>query len=99
MDINTQLKLAVKTGEISFGYKQTVEAVKAGRSKMAIISSNCPQSFKSEIQNLSATSNHPIYFYKGSSIDLGLACGKRFAVSTLTVKKTGDSDILRLVET
>lgn len=99
MDINTQLKLAVKTGEISFGYKQTVEAIKAGRSKMTIISSNCPQSLKSEIQNLATTYNQLIYFYNGSSIDLGLACSKRFAVSTLTVKKAGDSDILRLVET
>ena len=98
MDVTTQLKLAVKTGEVTVGYKQALDALKAGRAKMLILSSNCPPTFKQRIRTLTAASKLPLYLYHGSSLDLGLACGKRFAVSTVTIKKPGDSDILRLVE-
>ena len=36
--------------------------------------------------------------YKGSSVDLGMTCGKRFAVSALTVKEPGDSSILDIAQ-
>jgi hypothetical protein len=31
-------------------------------------------------------------------VDLGMVCGKRFAVTALTVKEPGDSDIMKLTE-
>ncbi len=98
MDINTQLRLAVKTGEVAFGFKQALEAAKGGHAKLFIFSSNCPSRFKDEIQIVASSTKTPLYYYKGSSLDLGLACGKRFGISTLTIKKHGDSDILRLGE-
>jgi large subunit ribosomal protein L30e len=98
MDFNTQLKIAIKTGDVYFGYKQTLKASKTGIAKLLILSSNCPLSFKKEIQNISALSNLPIYNFDRSSIDLGLACGKRFPVSILAIKNPGDSDILKIGE-
>ncbi|MEM4246582.1 MAG: 50S ribosomal protein L30e [Candidatus Bathyarchaeia archaeon] len=98
MDVETQLKLAVKTGEVSFGFKQALEAAISGKAKMIILASNCPPQFRRKIQVAAETSKIPIHLYKGSSLDLGFACGKRFAATALTVKKPGDSEILRLVE-
>ena len=99
MDINTQLKIVVKTGELSFGYREALKSSRLGRAKLIIYSSTCPNTYKKSLQSVATEMSIPIYPYKGSSHDLGLVCGKRFAISTLTIKKQGDSDILKIGET
>ena len=36
--------------------------------------------------------------YKGTSIDLAAVCNKLFIISALTIRETGDSEILKLTE-
>ena len=43
-------------------------------------------------------SSIPVVIYKGTSIDLGMICGKPFMVSALTIREPGDSDILKAVK-
>jgi large subunit ribosomal protein L30e len=92
------LKIAIKTGDVYFGFKQALKASKTGQAKLVILSLNCPLSFRNEIQNISAISNLPIYSFNSSSKDLGLACGKRFPVSVMAINNPGDSDILKIGE-
>jgi len=98
IDVDKAIATTVKTGKVLFGTNKAVESVKLGRAKLIVLASNCPRSTMEDIMNYSRFSNVPVVIYKGTSIDLGAACGKPFTVSALTVREPGDSDILKLSE-
>ena len=94
MDISRQLKVAVKTGKMLFGQRQTVDACARGEAKLVILAVNCPQDY---IDDLHA--RHPsIIMHRVSMVnrDLGVACAKPFAISTICVTDSGESDLLAL---
>jgi large subunit ribosomal protein L30e len=93
MDINKALRSAVSTGKVYFGINETKKAIKAGKAKLVIISSNCPKDYIEDINKLKKVST---YNFKGSNQDLGSVCGKPFPVSVLSVIKPGKSNILQL---
>ncbi|CAJ1456205.1 unnamed protein product [Effrenium voratum] len=49
--INARLQLVMKSGKYSLGYKTTLKTLRQGKSKLVLISNNCPALRKSE-QNL-----------------------------------------------
>ncbi|MEL0100642.1 MAG: 50S ribosomal protein L30e [Euryarchaeota archaeon] len=94
MDISRQLKIANSTGKLLFGQRQAVDACARGEAKCVILAANCPQEY---IDNLSA--KHPevtIHRTRVVNRELGIASGKPFSVSTITVIDAGDSDLLSL---
>jgi len=93
MDINKALKTAVTTGKVLFGFEQTMKAVKAGKTKLIIVSSNCPEKQMVMIEKHKEVSFHR---FNGTNIELGSACGKPFSVSVLSVLSEGESEILAL---
>ena len=92
MDINREIRVAVNTGKVSFGVKEAMDNVEEGSAKMLIVANNCPESDfdGKEYEGV------PIYHYKGINKELGSAAGKPFAISTITVMDSGDSNILSL---
>lgn len=92
MDINREIRVAVNTGKVSFGVKEAMDNVEEGNAKMLIVANNCPESDfdGKEYEGV------PIYHYKGINKELGSAAGKPFAISTITVMDSGDSNILSL---
>lgn len=92
MDINREIRVAVNTGKVSFGVKEAIDNVEEGNAKMLIVANNCPErNFEGkEYEGV------PIYHYKGINKELGSAAGKPFAISTITVMDSGDSNILSL---
>lgn len=98
IDVDKAIATTVKTGKVLFGANKAVESVKLGRAKLIVLASNCPRDIVVDIMYFSRFSNVPVVIYKGTSIDLGAACGKPFMVSALTVREPGDSDILKLGE-
>jgi large subunit ribosomal protein L30e len=98
IDVDKAIATTVKTGKVLFGANKAVESVRFGRAKLIVLASNCPRDIAGDIMYFSRFSNVPVVIYKGTSIDLGAACGKPFMVSALTVREPGDSDILKLGE-
>jgi len=98
IDVDKAIATTVKTGKVQFGVNKAVESAKLGRGKLIVLASNCPREIVEDVMNYSRFSNVPVVIYKGTSIDLGAACGKPFVVSALTVREPGDSDILKLGE-
>lgn len=98
IDIERELKIALRTGRVEIGSNVTIKNAKLGRGKLIIIASNCPDEIKGDILYYSRLSKIPVYVYPGSSWDLGAICGKLFMVASLTVIDPGDSEILYLVE-
>jgi len=98
VDVNKQIQIAVKTGKVSFGVQEALDAARFAKAKLLIMSSNCPEPHRADIAHYAKQSEVPIYTYSGSSADLGAACLKPFVVSVLAVREPGDSEILRLAE-
>jgi large subunit ribosomal protein L30e len=95
-DIKKAIATTVKTGKVLFGIKNTVKTAKTGKAKVIIVASNCPKKARENIEYYRKLSKIPIIVYKGKGVDLGMACGKPFAVSSVIVKEEGDSEILKL---
>lgn len=97
IDITKQLKMAVKSGKVSFGCEEALEAARSGKAKLIVLASNCPESNKSAILERARLSELPVYVHGGTSLDLGSACEKPFLVAAVTIREAGDSEILKVV--
>jgi large subunit ribosomal protein L30e len=98
IDIDKAIVSAVKTGKVSFGTNAALQGAKIGKAKMIVLASNCPKDIKEDIEHYSTISGIPVITYKGASMDLAEVCKKPFIVSALTVRETGDSEILKMAE-
>ena len=96
--MNKAIATTVKTGKVLLGANNTIKTAKIGRGKLIIVAANCPRKIREAIEYYSRLSNISIITYNGTSIDLGVACGKPFMVSALTIRDPGDSEILKLAE-
>lgn len=95
--ITKALSLAVETGEVSFGYNESLKAIKEGKPKLVIISNNIPDIHLNELKHFSTISKVPLYVFEGSAKELASVCGKPFLVSALSIYNEGASNILTLV--
>merc|ERR1711924_355022 len=74
------------------------QALRSSKSKLVIISNNCPPLRKSEIEYYAMPAKCSVVHYTGSNVDLGTACGKYYRCAVLSVTDVGDSDIVRTQE-
>ena len=93
--ITQRLSLVIKSGKYTLGYKSTLKTLRSGKSKLVIISSNCPALRKSEIEYYAMLAKTGVYHYHGDNNELGTACGKYFRCGVLSIIDAGDSDIIR----
>jgi len=98
IDVNKAIAAAVKTGKVSFGTNAAVQSAKTGKAKMIVLAANCPKDIKEDIEYYGKLSKVPIMAYKGASMDLAEVCNKPFIISALTIRETGDSEILKATE-
>ena len=98
VDVNKQIRMAVKTGKVGFGSKDALASSASARAKLIILAKNVREPDKDDIIHFAEQSEVPIYVYQGSSLDLGAVCEKPFPVSAIIVREPGDSEILKLVE-
>ena len=98
IDPNKALISVVKTGKVSFGVNSALQNAKTGKAKMIVLASNCPKDIKEQIEYYGKISKVPVMTYKGTSIDLATTLNKLFIISALSIRETGDSEILKLIE-
>eukprot|EP00567_Pseudictyota_dubia_P006315 CAMPEP_0197435480 /NCGR_PEP_ID=MMETSP1175-20131217/3064_1 /TAXON_ID=1003142 /ORGANISM="Triceratium dubium, Strain CCMP147" /LENGTH=110 /DNA_ID=CAMNT_0042964525 /DNA_START=78 /DNA_END=410 /DNA_ORIENTATION=+ len=97
-NMNSRIKLVMKSGKAILGYKASVKALRRGKSKMVLIASNCPPLRKSEVEYFAMLAKTQVHHYSGDNTDLGTACGKLYNCSILSIVDAGDSDILTSTE-
>lgn len=95
--INTKLGLVTKSGKYVLGVKQTIKSIREGKSKLVVISANCPPLTKSQIDYYAMIAKVNVLHYTGTNTELGTACGRYFSVSVLSIIDAGDSDITTTV--
>ncbi|MEM2099270.1 MAG: 50S ribosomal protein L30e [Candidatus Bathyarchaeia archaeon] len=98
IDVNLAIATAVKTGKVSFGVNSALQNAKVGKVKMIVLAANCPKDIKEQIEYNCKISGVPVLMFKGSSMDLAAVCNKPFVVSALSIRETGESDILKVIE-
>jgi large subunit ribosomal protein L30e len=98
IDIDKAIASAVKTGKVSFGSNAALQNAKTGKAKMIILAANCPKDIKEQVEYYGKISNVPVLMYKGASMDLAAVCNKLFIISALSIRETGDSEILKAIE-
>lgn len=97
-DVDTNLKVAMRTGKFIYGKKQVLRHLRNESFKMIIMANNCPTELEKQLNYYVSLMKDKIYLYryKGSSWDLGLACAKPYMISIIGVVQEGDSEILTL---
>ncbi len=98
IDVDKAIATVVKTGKVVFGANEALRSAQSGKARLILLASNSPTKLREEIEYYGKLSKVPIVAYRGNGNDLGIVCGKRFAIATLTVKEPGDSEILKLAE-
>ena len=94
MDLSRELKNAIATGNLRFGQRQAVDACARGEAKLVIMAANCRTEYADDLH-----ARHPeVTKFRASMVnrELGIACGKPFAVSTISIIDAGESDLLTL---
>ena len=98
IDIDKALASAVKTGKVSFGTNVALQNAKTGKAKLIVLATNCPKDIKEQIEYCGGISKVPVISYKSGSMDFAVVCKKLFIISALSIRETGDSDILKITE-
>ena len=98
LDLGKAIRIAVDTGKVALGADGTLKRAMHGDAKLVILSSNCPSDRKSDLERYSKLSGVPLVEFVGTSVELGVACGKPFPVSAMSVMEEGNSDILKAVQ-
>jgi large subunit ribosomal protein L30e len=98
IDIDKAIATVVKTGKVSFGANAALQNAKTGKAKMVVLAANCPKDIKEQVEYYGKISKVPVMTYKGTGIDLATVCNKLFVISALSIRETGDSEILKAVE-
>lgn len=98
LDVETNIKVAYKTGKILFGKSQVLRQLRQKPFKMMIIAKNCPVEFETQLNYYNHLMGNKIFIYKysGSSWELGLAMGKPYMISVIGINEFGDSALLTL---
>jgi large subunit ribosomal protein L30e len=96
IDIEKELKVAFKTGKVTYGYKSSVKSIIHGKAKLVIVTENMPKAMKDYIIQLAKSLNVRLYNFSGSSLGLGGLCGKPFFISSIVVEDPGESGILQI---
>ena len=97
-DVDTNIKVAYKTGKMLFGKSQVLRQIRQDTFKMIIIANNCPDELENQLNYYNSLINNSIFIhrYKGSSWELGLAMGKPYMISVIGINDFGDSDLMTL---
>lgn len=97
MDVDRGIRVAVDTGNVTLGSVKSIQGLKLGKAKLVIMAQNCPDDIREDVLHYSRLSEIPVYYYKGTSVELGSVCGKPFTVATMTINDPGDSNILEVM--
>jgi large subunit ribosomal protein L30e len=99
-DIDTNIKVALRSGELVYGKNQVLKKMRQKPYKMLIMANNAPVDLQYQIEHYNSLLEDKekifIHTYKGSSWDLGLACAKPYMISVIGIYDYGDSDLQSL---
>lgn len=79
------LKAALAKNSVLLGSRSVLKALKTGNPKIVFMASNCPERIKGDIASSAKISGAALERFEGTAKQLGIFCGKPFAVASLAV--------------
>ncbi|HLH45193.1 MAG TPA: 50S ribosomal protein L30e [bacterium] len=91
-EVINSLKVAVQTGRVVLGEKETLKGLAKRSVKLVVVSSTAPNSKRlvEEAKRLAVK----VYEFPGSGWDLAAVCARGHVVSALGIVDPGESDII-----
>jgi large subunit ribosomal protein L30e len=80
-----ELRDALKENKVIIGSKKTIKYLKLGNVKLIILANNCPENIKKDIEHYAKLSEVKIENFDGTAKQLGIFCGKPFAIASLAI--------------
>jgi large subunit ribosomal protein L30e len=96
VDTNKEIRRAVDTGKVSFGYKTCQKNLLKGEGELIIVSSNMKSNEKEKLEQLAKVEGKKFYIYQDNGLVLGSICGKPFVVSAMIILDKGKSKVLEV---
>jgi len=93
-ELSNDIRLAVDSGETAIGVNKATKAILSGKAKMVVVASKNKGDRLSDIMHLAKASDVRIEIFEGTSVSLGVVCGKPYSVSALSIISAGNSKIL-----
>ncbi|MCX8203678.1 MAG: ribosomal L7Ae/L30e/S12e/Gadd45 family protein [Nitrososphaeria archaeon] len=93
MDVKTELRVLRRTGKVVFGFRQSYLALMRGEASVVLVSSDCPERFRRELQVAAAMKGAKVVDAGVSSSELSRLLGKPFHASTVAVIDAGSSNL------
>jgi large subunit ribosomal protein L30e len=98
IDLNKNVRLCVDSGKAELGSKKALKCLLSGEAKLLLLSRNCPEETAKDLRHSARLAGVNVVAYPGTSLELGVACGKPFPVSAFTVLEEGDSEFASLYQ-
>ncbi len=98
-DVHRELQKVLRQGEVLLGSRETVKAVLNDEARVVIHASNCPEKVKQVFTGAARGGDEDliVYEYPANSLELGLACGKPYSITSLGITDPGESAIVRVL--
>jgi large subunit ribosomal protein L30e len=93
-DLTKDLRLAIDTGEVSFGNKTVMRAISGNKAKMIVVAGKGKKEIVDDITHVCSVTGIRLVRFNGNSLELGAACGRPYSVNSLAVISEGNSGIL-----
>jgi len=98
MDLNKEIRRAVDTGKVIFGYDQSQKKLLNGEGELLIVCKNMPKNDKEIIKQIANVENKKYYEYPENGLVLGSVCGKPFVISAMLVLDAGKSKVMEATQ-
>lgn len=86
-DFLNELKEALNKKNVVIGSRQAIRLLKTGELKSIIVSQNCPENIKKDINHYAKMRQMDVKKFNGDSKQLGILCGRPFSIATIAIKK------------
>ena len=96
IDNTKEIRRAVDTGKVAFGYKQCRKEMLKGNGEVVIIAQSMPTNEKEALKHLAEIEKKKVFDYAGTGHELGAVCGKPFVISSMVVLEAGKSLVKEL---
>ncbi len=92
-DLKRHLEVISRTGKIIFGFRQSKLSVLNRKSKLIVLSKDCPANLEREIKIVCKMSGTPYLKTSVSSKELGYMAGKLFPSAVISIIDFGSSTL------
>lgn len=97
IDLARELRVAMETGKVVIGYRETVRAILYGQARLIFLAANAPPFVRDDVEHYARLANVRVVTFPGSSWELGAAIRRPHKVSALAIIDPGQSQILNIV--